>query len=55
MEKGKSYQDEDLYYSSLELAERLRNHLAHYEEILEKEGFEKPYSLTARQLEIVDD
>lgn len=55
IEKGKHYQDEDLYYSSLELAERLRDHLAHYEEILAKEGFEKPYSITARELEIVDD
>ena len=55
MEKGKRYQDEDLYYGSLELAERLRDHLAHYEEVLEKEGFEKPYSLTAKKIEIVDD
>lgn len=55
MEMGKKHNDEELYYSSLMLAERLRDHLAHYEEILEKEGFEKPYSLTAKQLEIVDD
>ena len=55
MEKGKNYQDEDLYYGSLELAERLRDHLAHYEEVLEKEGFEKPYLLTAKKLELVDD
>lgn len=55
MEKGKLYKDEDLYYSSLELAERLRDHLAHYEEILEKEGFEKPYSLTAKRIVIADD
>jgi hypothetical protein len=55
MEKGKSYQDEDLYYGSLELAERIRDHLAHYEEVLEKEGFEKPYSMTAKKIEIIDD
>ena len=55
MEKGKEFQDEDLYYGSLELAERLRDHLAHYEEILKKEGFKKPYSLTAEQMEIIDD
>jgi len=55
MERGKGHKDEEIYYASLDLAERLRDHLAHYEEVLEKEGFEKPYSLTAKQLEIVDD
>ena len=55
MEKGKEHRDEDLYYGSLDLAQQLRNHLVHYEEILEKEGFEKPYLLTAKQLELVDD
>lgn len=55
MGKGKEYKDEDIYYASMELAERFRDHLAHYEEVLQKEGFEKPYSLTAKQLEIADE
>jgi len=55
MEKAKELKDEELYYGNLELAERLRDHLTQYEEILEKEGFEKPYSLTAKNLELVDD
>ena len=55
MKKGKEYEDEDLYYASLELAERLQGHLVHYEDILEKEGFRKPYSLTAKKLVISDD
>ena len=55
MSKGKAYQDEDLYYASFDLAERLREHLTHYEEVLEKEGFKKPYSLTAKKIEIIDD
>ncbi len=55
MEKGKEYQDEDLYYASLELAEKMRDHLTRYEDVLEKEGFEKPYLLTTKKLEISDD
>lgn len=55
MAKGKQYKDEDLYYGSKELVERLRDHLSHYEEILEKEGFERPYLICAKQLEVVDD
>lgn len=55
MEKGKQLQDEDIYYGSMELAERLRDHLAHYEEILDKEGFEKPYTIIANKLNTTDD
>ena len=55
MAKGKEYKDEDLYYESLELAEKMQAHLIRYEDVLEKEGFKKPYSLTAKELKIVDD
>ena len=55
LEKGKKYKDEDLYYSALYLAKQLRGQLAHYEEILESEGFERPYTMVARKLNIVDD
>ena len=55
MAKGKEYKDEDLYYESLELAEKMQAHLIRYEGVLEKEGFKKPYSLTAKKLKIVDD
>lgn len=54
MEKGKSTKTKTIFYGSMVLAERLRDHLAHYGEVLEEEGFKKTYSLTAKQLEIVD-
>ena len=55
MEMGKKYQDEELYYSNLMLAERLRDHLSQYEKVLVKEGFKKPYSLKFDKLNITDD
>ena len=55
MEMGRKLGDEEVFYGSLALAERFRDHLAHYEEVLEKEGFENPYSLVAKDLVITDD
>ena len=55
MEMGKKYQDEELYYSNLMLAERLRDHLSQYEKVLVKEGFKKPCSLKFDKLNITDD
>ena len=55
MAKAKEIRDEEMYYEALMLAERLQGHLIHYERVLEKEGFERPYALRAKELEIVDD
>ena len=45
MRKATENEDEDMYYEALEMAERLQGHLVQYEKVLEKEGFDKPYSL----------
>jgi len=43
MDKAVEHKDEDMYYEALDVAERLKGHLVHYEAVLEKEGFDKPY------------
>ena len=55
LEKGKKYKDDKLYYSAFDLIKQFREQLAHYEEILESEGFERPCTVVARKLNIVDD
>ena len=52
MDKSREYGDEDMYYEALELAERLQGHLAQYETVLEKEGFEKPYNMAVKDVEL---
>jgi len=51
MDMAKKHADEDMYYEALMLAERLKGHLIHYEEVLIKEGFDKPYIMNIKDLE----
>ena len=50
MAKAKVHNDEEMYYEALELAERFQDHLIQYENVLEKEGFEKPYNMDIKEL-----
>ena len=52
MQKAKEHNDEDMYYEALGMAELFKFHLEHYEEILEKQGFEKPYNFDVKGLEL---
>ncbi|MCW8880324.1 MAG: hypothetical protein OQK04_15865 [Kangiellaceae bacterium] len=52
MEKAREYDDEDMYFEALELAERFQGHLSQYEAVLEKEGFEKPYNMDVKGVEL---
>lgn len=50
--KSAEHGDEDMYDKALDLAERLQDHLLHYEKVLEREGFEKPYNMDVRGLNL---
>jgi len=52
MAKAKEHNDEEMYYEALELAERFQDHLIQYENVLEKEGFEKPYNMDIKGLNL---
>jgi len=55
MQKAREHADEDMYYGARNMAEVLRGHLLHYEEILEREGFEKPYTLDVAGLSLEEE
>ncbi|MHC4561667.1 MAG: DUF6959 family protein [Planctomycetota bacterium] len=50
MAKAREYDDEEMYYGALEMAETFRSHLLRYEEVLAREGFDKPYTLDVKGL-----
>ncbi len=52
MSKAREHGDEDMYYEALELAERFQGHLIQYEQVLEREGFEKPYNMDISGLKL---
>jgi hypothetical protein len=52
MRKAREHNDEDMFYEARDLAQILQCHLLHYEEILEKEGFEKPYVIDVKALNL---
>ena len=52
LEKAKEYNDEDMYYAAFDIAERLKGHLVHYEQILAEEGFKKPYNMNINDIDL---
>ena len=52
MSKAKEHNDEEMYFEALELAERIQTHLIQYENILEREGFDRPYTEKAKELQL---
>jgi hypothetical protein len=52
MQKAKEHNDEDMYYAARSMAQAFQWHLLHYEDILEKEGFEKPYCIDVKGLDL---
>ena len=55
MDKAVEHNDEDMYYAALELAERFQGHLIQYENVLEKEGFSKPYNIDVKGADLVQE
>ena len=52
MRKAKEHDDEDMFYMARDLAERLKCHLERYENVLNKEGFDKPYFIDIETVDV---
>ena len=52
MHKAKEHNDEDMYYEAQSVAQILKWHLLRYEEVLEKEGFDRPYVMDVKGLDL---
>ena len=50
MKSAKDHNDENMFYEAQDLAERITDHLKHYETVLNSEGFEKPYTVNISEL-----
>lgn len=55
LKKAKEYNDDELYYTALDMAESLQEHLVQYEHVLSKEGFEKPYCMDLSDIDLKHD
>ncbi|MEO0425566.1 MAG: hypothetical protein AAF184_24745 [Pseudomonadota bacterium] len=55
MERAVAHGDEELFDCAQDLAERLKWHLTRYEDVLSREGFERPYTIEVGEVDVESD